>query len=175
MFKPAILILLLLISTKNTPAQDSTKLFSYHFGPVFSYAGEKSPGFTLPFGAGLSMTATYNKYPTLRPVVELNAMGFPEFVLHLFNNSNDDDPHNGYGVYNLLIGAKLKLHKNIRVLFATGPSVNSIESRLQAGIKPGLELNTRKDNVLFNVYFLKVISSEISNGYTGMAILFRLR
>lgn len=166
-------ILLLPIITDSF-GQDSSKLMSYHLGFNFNYVGPKSPDFALPVGIGIGVTATLNKSEKVKPTIELSAVGFPEFVLNFSNNDNDNSKY-AYGVYNLLVGAKVHIYKLVGISLTTGPSLNSRENALLLGVKPSIELSAKHDKVLINLYYLNIVNSEIMNGYTGMAFLFKLR
>jgi hypothetical protein len=166
-------ILLLPIMT-NAFGQGSSKLMSYHLGFNLDYTGPKGPDFALPVGIGLGVGATLNKSDIIRPTIELSAVGFPEFVLNFSNNDNDNSKY-AYGVYNLLVGTKVHVYKLARISLTTGPSFNSRENALLLGVKPSVELSAKKDKLLIHLYYLNIVNSEITNGYIGMAVLFKFR
>jgi hypothetical protein len=146
---------------------------SYHLGFNFNYVGPKSPDFALPAGIGIGVTATLNKSEKIKPTIELSAVGFPEFVLNFSNNDPDNSKY-AYGVFNLLVGTKVHVYKIARISLTTGPSFNSRENALLLGVKPSIELSTRKEKALIHLYYLNIINSEIMNGYMGMAFFFKL-
>lgn len=174
MLKFVTIIFFLLVVTK-IEGQDSSRLINYHIGFHFNYAGEKSPDFVLPFGFGIGTSATLDKFIRVKPTIELSAVGFPEYVIHLTNNSDPDDSKYAYGLFTLLAGAKFKLNRLAKICLTTGPSFNSREDALLLGVKPSLELNTKKDKVLLGLYYLNIINSKILKGYTGIAVSVKIR
>jgi hypothetical protein len=168
-------IILLALIVKKSIGQDSSRLISYHLAINVNYAGEKSPDHTLPIGGGIGTTVTLNKFSKFKPTIELNAAGFPEYAIHLTNNNTRDDSKYAYGIFNLLAGTKYKLNSLVKVSLTAGPSLNSIEKRLQMAARSSLELNIRKDKTMVQLYYFRVLHSEIINGYIGVAILFKIR
>jgi hypothetical protein len=170
-----IAIILLLVTVSKAVGQDSSRNVSYHFGFTANYVGPKSPEFALPVGFGSTVTATLNKFQRFKPTIELNAVGFPEYVIHLTNNSTNEDSKYAYGVYTLLVGTKLKIHKAVKFSLTSGPAFNSREDAWRLSMEPSIELNTKRDKILIQLYYLNMFNSQIMNGYTGVAILFKFR
>ena len=168
------IILFLFILTK-TFGQDSSRSVSYDAGVNLNYTGVKSPDFTLPVGAGVTVTATLDKFSKLKPAIELNAVGFPEYELTFNNTNNGAGTEHAYGIFNLLIGTKYKLSRLSKISLMTGPSLNTVENKLQVGLRPSFEFNFKSDKFTLQLYYLKIFNSGIINGYAGTAILFKIR
>ena len=65
-------------------------------------------------------------------------------------------------------------NKRLGAAFTAGPSTSSIES-LKLMVKPSLEVHTKKDKISFQLYYSKLINSHAIDGYSGIAILFKIR
>jgi hypothetical protein len=170
-----LLLCLLLFSATKALGQDTSRLFIYHVGLNLTYVGDKAPDFTFPFGAGISLTSTLNKFSRFKPTIEASIVAFPEFVIHIFGSSNNDNSEYSYEVYNLLVGTKYKLNNLIKIALTTGPTLNSVENKLQAGIKSSIEINSKYDRFLAQLYYLRITNSDLINGYTGISLAFRIR
>jgi hypothetical protein len=168
------IILSLLVVTKSF-GQDSSPFMSYHLGFNINYIGGEKPDFVLPVGFGIGITGTLNKLKILKPTFELSAVAFPEYVIHFNGNNNSDDSKYAIGVYNLLVGAKCKLNHLAKLSLTVGPSYNSRGNEWLPGVKPAFELNSKNDKILVQLYYLKIINSEVMNGFTGLAVLFKIR
>ena len=62
-------------------AQDSSRLWKYELGVSLNYSGNEIPDFTFPVGLVIDAVGTINNFAKIKPTVELNVIGFPEFVL----------------------------------------------------------------------------------------------
>ena len=169
-----IIIIVSLSVSAKTFGQDNTKLMRYYWGINYNYPGERSRSLFFPIDIGTSVSATLNRFIKLKPTVELSAAGFPEHVLRLTNNNSNDATHS-YGVYSFLVGTKYKLKKLLNVAVTTGPVYNSGEYALLWGIKPLVEYNTKNDIFLVHLYYLKILNSQIINGYTGIGVMLNIR
>lgn len=174
MIRFVVVSLLVSIATKSI-GQDSSRLISYQMGINFCYAGQNVPDFTFPFGFGIGTAVTFNKFSNFKPTIELTAAGFPEYAIRLSNNNNRGHSKNSYGLYNFLAGTKYKLNTIIKVSLMAGPSLNSIEKALQLGVRPSLELNTKKEKIIVQLYYFNALHSIVINDCIGMAILFKIR
>ena len=163
-----ITIVLFLLVMSKTFGQKPSGLFHYYAGINFNYAGNPIPDFTFPIGFGINLTVTLNNFSKIEPAIELNVIGFPEYII-------PDDPGYAYGSYNFLAGAKYKVDKFIRVSLTAGPLINSNEKILRSGVKPSLEISTKNEKLVTELYYFKIIDSKIINGYIGAALLFKIR
>ena len=173
MLRYIIIIISLSVLTK-TFGQDNAKIMSYRLGINYDYSSGRSSDFSFPIGIGGCISATLNKFVKLKPTVELSAVAFPEYVLHLAGN-NSDDANNSYGVYSFLVGTKYKLKRLLSVAVTTGPVYNSGEYGLLWGIKPLVEYNTKNDVFTVHLYYLKILNSQIIHGYTGIGVMLKIR
>jgi hypothetical protein len=148
--------------------QDSSKLWKFELGINLNYSGNKIPDFISPFGMGIGAIATLNKFENIKPTIELNVIGFPEFVI-----GSSYENHASFTMATLLIGTKYMFNKRFGASITIGPSTNSIES-FNLAVKPSIEIHTKNNKISFQLYYTKLINSQAVNGYAGLAILFKI-
>ena len=148
--------------------QDSSKLWKFELGINLNYSGNKIPDFISPFGIGIGAVATLNKFEKIKPTIELNVIGFPEFVL-----GRSYENHAAFTMATLLIGTKYMFNKRFGAAITAGPSTNSIEN-FKLAVKPSMEIHTKNNKVSFQLYYSKLINSQAIDGYGGLAILFKI-
>ena len=171
MFKNLFLSLLFSAGAKVF-GQQQNRLIHYHLGFNITYV-KNYPDFTLPVGIGIIGTATLDKFAKLKPTLELNAIGFPEFKL--FGNNSRDEQHYDYGIYTFLLGAKFKLTNFFRISLIMGPTFISTDEKLTWGFKPAIELNPGRDKFLIHLYYLQLFGSSNIENVIGTSFLFKLR
>jgi hypothetical protein len=172
MAKKSAAILLCLICLKSS-AQDSSKLIHYYIGGDV-VAGITNPMLLIP-GIGISLHAVSNNHKVLKPVIEITANGFTEIIP--FNNNPP-----AYGIYSLLAGTKYKFSNTLKMFFLLGGAYienDNIEipgyNNLYFSIKPGIEINNRKDKFALQAYMQHIFTNQTLKGFYGISVIFRVK
>jgi hypothetical protein len=164
--------LLCLICLKSL-AQDSSKLIHYYIGGG-AVAGITQPMDLTP-GIGISFSAVSNNHKALKPALEITANGI--FTIAIFNNNPP-----AYGIYSMVGGAKYKFSNTLKVSFLMGGAYienDNIDipgyNNLYFSIKPGIEVNNRKDKFALQAYMQNIFTNKTLKGLYGISAIFRVR